>query len=108
MAPGPWCSWLCSYFYSTSYFQFRLKELPDDLTHQVLQYLPKDSLANLRLASRVLQEQATTCLYRRFTLRYTPASVAKAREVMNRPDLAQLVREFQFDANPSEWVRRVT
>lgn len=115
MAQGPFCSLLCSYFYSAGHLAqqsgtvvnpFRLEHLPVDLVHYVLQYLPKDSLANLRLASRALQGRATTFLYRKFTLRYSPASVAKAREIMNRPVLARLVREFQLDANPSEWVRR--
>lgn len=106
MAPGPRCTKLCSYFYPQKYFQLPLEELPVELFHLILHYLPKDSLANLRLASRALQKRVTTCLYRQFTLRYTPASVAKAREIMKRPDLADLVREFRFDANPSQWVRR--
>ena len=111
MAPGQWCRWLCSFFYpnrqlaqqsATMAETILLEKLPVEIIDHVLQNLPKDSLANLRLASRFFQERATPSLYRQFTLRYTVGSIAKARRIFNSPYLAGLVREFRFDTSINE------
>ena len=81
-----------------------LEELPAEIIDYFLQYLPKDALASLRLASRVFQQRATPFLYRQFTLRYSDASASKVSEIMKRPDLARLVRQYTFDVNPSAYV----
>ena len=81
-----------------------LQEFPAEIIDHILQYLPKDALAGLRLQSRVFQQRATPFLYRQFTLRHSVASVVRAREIMKRPDLARLIREYRFDVNPSAWV----
>ena len=83
------------------------EDFPAEIIDHVLQYLPKDALASLRLASRVFQQRATPFLYRQFTLQYSVASAAKAREIMKRPDLARLVREYTFDVKPSAYVCQV-
>ena len=88
--------------------KFFLESLPPEIINHVLQYLPKDALANVRRASKSFQEQAAPFLYRQFILRYSIASAAKARELINRPDLAGLVRDFRFEAPlPSVFVRQV-
>ena len=85
----------------------KLEDLPVEMINHVLQYLPKDALANVRVASKFFQEQASPLLYRQFILRYSIASVAKARELINRPDLAKHVRDFRFEATLRAWVRQV-
>ena len=81
-----------------------LEDLPAEIIDHILQYLPKDALARLRLESRIFQQRALPFLYRQFTLRYSAASAAKAREIIKRPDLARLVREYRLNVNPSAWV----
>ena len=83
-----------------------LEEFPAEIIDHILQYLPKDALASLRLASRVFQQQATPFLYRQLTLRYSDVSAAKSYEVMKRPDLARLVREYRLDVNRIAYVRQ--
>ena len=81
-----------------------LEEFPGEIIDHILQYLPKDTLAMLRLESRVFQERAPRFLYRQFTLRYSVTSAAKAREIIKRPEFAGLVREYRLEVNPSAWV----
>lgn len=82
------------------------EDFPDVVIDRILRYLPKDTLASFRRSSKALQRRATPFLYRQFTLRYSTASAAKAREIIRRPDLARLVREYRFDANLPAWVRQ--
>ena len=83
-----------------------LENFPPNVLVRILRYLPKDDLASLRLLSRVFRQLALPFLCRQFTLRYSVASAAKARDFITRPDLARLVREYRLDANLPAWVRQ--
>ena len=75
-----------------------LEGLPAETLDNILSYIPKDSLANLRLASRFLQQPTKRYLYRQLTLRHYTGSAAKAKKIIERHALAGLVREFVLDA----------
>ena len=81
-----------------------VEKLPAEIADNVLKYLPKDALANLRLASRSFQQQAKYYLYRQLTLRYSHRSAATAITVIRKYSLARLVRDFSFVASFSAWV----
>ncbi len=75
-----------------------LEGLPTETLDHILSYIPKDSLTNLRLASKVLQQPIKRYLYRQLTLRHSTGSAAKAKKIIERHSLAGLVREFVLDA----------
>ena len=82
-----------------------LEELSAEIIDRFLQYLPKNALANLRLASRTLHHRATPFLFRQLTLRCSSTSAANAGEIVHRPYLVRLVRGFRFETTRSAWVR---
>lgn len=78
---------------------FPLEKFPAEVIDHILQYLPKASLANLRLTSSIFRECAKYYLFRQLTLSNSTASAAKARYIIKNCSLAGLVREFSFDAS---------
>ena len=78
-----------------------LEKLPAEILNYVLDLLPKDALANLRLASRYYQRSAKPYLYRHLTLRWSTESAARAREITQEESLAPFVREVTLQASRS-------
>ena len=73
-----------------------LEMLPAEILNYVLDLLPKDALANLRLTSRYYQQRAKPYLYRHLTLLESTESAAGVREIIKDDSLALLVRELSL------------
>ena len=83
--------------------QISLNFLPAEILDHILGFLPKHSLANLRLASKFFQLRANHYLYHQLTLRNSTGSAARAKRIIKKHPLACMVRDFSFDAGL--WVR---
>lgn len=75
-----------------------LDTLPPETLDNIIKFLPKDALANLRLTSRLYEPQAKYYLYTQLTLRDSLGSVMRAGEIFKRDFLASLVYEFRVEA----------
>lgn len=75
-----------------------LQTFPAETLDGILELLPKDALANLRLTSRFYDQRAKFYLFRQLTIRDSIASVARVSEIFKDYSLASLVREFSFKA----------
>ena len=82
-----------------------LEHFPVEILDHVLNYVPRESLANIRLASGLFERRATPFLYKQITLRNPAASAAKVTNITKRHSLACLVREFRFDVSICASVR---
>ena len=83
------------------------EKFPTELIIHIIELLPKEALANLRVASKFFEGLATPVLYRQCILRYSIASAEKAWHIMNKPALANHVRDFRFEVTLPRWVRQV-
>ena len=82
-----------------------LSLFPIEVLNHILDLLPKDALANLRLASRHYKLPAEYYLFRHLTLRSSTRSAAMAREIIQQDSLAPFITKFSFYANFSARVR---
>lgn len=82
-----------------------LEGLPAEILGHILDLLPEDALANLRLASKNCQQRAEIYLYRHLHLCESPRPAARAREIIQQRSLASLVREVTLWANSSAPLR---
>ena len=66
--------------------------MPLEILNSVLEFAPKDTLMNARLASKVFRESSARSLFGTVTLRNTTRSVRNVRQILASQQLKRYVR----------------